>query len=187
MEKTILKKLQEARELIKHSDLKKSGRNTYSDYDYYTPEQVNKLVHDAEQKTGLIHIFNLIRSEFGITGYLKIIDIESGNEIEFIQASDIPKITATNIAQQIGGAVTYTNRYMLMTAFDIVDNNLDFDAKDNRKKQSKNDDKQWLNPGTDKWKAAVSYLKEDGNTISDIQKKYKISKINIEKLKNEVL
>jgi hypothetical protein len=49
-------------------------------------------------------------------------------------ASDIPSIKATNISQQLGGAMTYTKRYMLMNAFDIVDNNLDFDNTKNTEK-----------------------------------------------------
>lgn len=128
----ILQKLSEARDYIKSQDLKKSGKNKFSDYDYFTPEQINQLVHKAETQAGLIHLFNMKRDENGIHGHLEICEIETGEKIEFVQATDIPIIKATNITQQIGGAVTYTNRYMLMTAFDISDNVLDFDAKDNR-------------------------------------------------------
>jgi hypothetical protein len=34
----------------------------------------------------------------------------------------------------MGGCETYTKRYMLMSLFDICDNNLDFDSQDNRSK-----------------------------------------------------
>ena len=133
----IEQKLQAARDFIKSQPMKKSGRNEYSKYDYFTPEQVNQLVHEAEKQVGIFHKFDLIRDQFGYHGHLQITDIETGEAITFIQATDIPTITATNISQQIGGAVTYTNRYMLMTAFDIADNSLDFDAKDNREKEEK--------------------------------------------------
>jgi len=178
----IYKKLKEAREIIKGSTLKKSGRNTYSKYDYFTPEQVNKLVFDAESKTGLFHKFDLVRGEFGLHGILTIIHLETEENCTFTQASDVPSITATNISQQIGGAVTFTNRYLLMTAFDIVDNNLDFDSKDNREKTD--DGNPWLNPGNEKWVNAVKYLKGEG-TMPKILKKYKVSKINQEKLMEE--
>ena len=133
----IYKKLQQAREIIKGLPLKKAGQNKFSNYDYFTPEQINGLVHEAEKQTGLIHLFSMERTGDGLHGHLKIMDTESEEAVMFIQATDIPEIKATNVAQQIGGAVTYTLRYMLMTAFDIADNSLDFDAKDNREPERK--------------------------------------------------
>lgn len=135
----IYKKLQQAREIIKASPVKKAGKNSFSGYDYFTPEQINALVFSAEKETGLIHIFNLERDQAkGLHGYLLLIDTEDTSQnIAFTQATEIPEIKATNAAQQIGGAVTYTLRYMLMTAFDIADNSLDFDAKDNRPAEAK--------------------------------------------------
>ena len=133
----IYKKLQQAREIIKGLPLKKAGQNKFSNYDYFTPEQINGLVHEAEKQTGLIHLFSLRRDHEGLHGHLQIFDIENQESINFIQATDIAQMTASNAAQQIGGAVTYTLRYMLMTAFDIADNSLDFDAKDNREPEKK--------------------------------------------------
>ena len=134
----IYKKLAAARASIKAQPLKKSGHNTYSEYDYFTPEQVSQMVSKAEAEVGIVHTFDLERDPAnGLHGYLHLTDIESGDGITFIQATDIPAIKATNIAQQIGGAVTYTLRYMLMTAFDIADNSLDFDSKDNREDEKK--------------------------------------------------
>ena len=131
----MLKKLNQARAFIKAMPIKKAGHNTFSGYDYFTPEQINKMVWEAEQETGLIHTFSLERSDNGIHGHLMITDIETNESRMFTQATDIPLIKATNVAQQIGGAVTYTLRYMLMTAFDISDNSLDFDSKDNREEE----------------------------------------------------
>ena len=54
MGKIILQKLQEARLAIYNSDLKKAGRNEYSKFDYYTPEQVERLVDNACSKTNTI-------------------------------------------------------------------------------------------------------------------------------------
>jgi hypothetical protein len=128
----IYEKLQKARAAIKAMKLKKSGHNDYSGYDYFTPEQINAMVWQAENEAGLIHIFSLMHDCNGYHGELEIRDIETGEFVNFTQATEIPVIKATNAAQQVGGAVTYTLRYMLMTAYDIADNSLDFDAKDNR-------------------------------------------------------
>ena len=129
-----LTKIQNAIELIKGKNLKKQGKNTFSKYDYYTPEQVSELVIGATHEVKLLTKFDLIRNELGITGRLSIFDIESDEQpIVYEMASAIPDIKATNISQQLGGAMTYTKRYLLMNAFDIADNNLDFDTTENTK------------------------------------------------------
>jgi len=125
----VLRKINEARKEIKRSNLKKAGWNDFSNYAYYTPEQVDLLVNNVCDKFGLMHCFDMPRDEHGIYGKMTIYDIESGEEKVFVMATDIPSITATNICQQLGGAMTFTNRYMLQDIFNIVDNNLDFDTQ----------------------------------------------------------
>ena len=100
------------------------------------------MVIGATHKFKLLTKFDLIRNELGITGKLSIFDTESDDEpVIYELASAIPEIKATNIAQQLGGAMTYTKRYLLMNAFDITDNNLDFDTTENTQKQSKQPEK----------------------------------------------
>lgn len=144
----IYKKIAKAKEEIKSTDLKKNGHNDYSNYDYFTPEQIESLVFNACKNNELITTFNLIRNEFGITGILHIIDINSDEAIKYEMATDVPAITATNIAQQLGGCMTYTERYLKMSAFGITENALDFDDKDHKKTESKKeykeDNRPWL-------------------------------------------
>ena len=130
----VLKKMNDAIELIKNSNLTKRGRNTFSGYSYYTPEQVSELVIGACHKVKIFPKFDLIKGEHGIDGKLKIFDLESDEVLEYTMASAIPEIKATNVSQQLGGAMTYTKRYLYMNAFDIVDNNLDFDTTENTQK-----------------------------------------------------
>jgi len=173
-----VKKMFEARKLIAGTKMKKEGRNDFSKYDYFTPGQVELLVKDVCEKLNLLPKFDLIRSELGIEGILTIIDIESNKTIVYRMATDIPEIKATNIVQQLGGCVTYTERYLKMSAFGIVDNNLDFDTeKKQPEAKPKTDDKPFLNPDTEQWDKAVEYMKKDGD-IAKIKAKYKIAKIN---------
>lgn len=138
----IYKKLQLARVYIKSTPVKKEGKNTYSGYEYFTPSQISKLVHDACIQTGLIHLYRLERNESGITARLTVLNVENPEEgINFEIPTSIPEIKATNSAQQLGGAVTYSERYLLMIAFDIVDNSLDFDTTENTKKTVEKQDK----------------------------------------------
>ena len=128
--KELLKALQEARAEIKKTKIKKAGRNTYSKYDYFTPEQVESLVFNACNKNGLVTAFNLDYEGEILKGVLDVYHIESGESMTFKMVTAIPDIIATNAAQQLGGAMTYTHRYLLQSAFGIADNAADFDAQD---------------------------------------------------------
>lgn len=188
----ILKKIQQARQNIKANDLKKAGWNDYSKYAYYTPEQVEKLVNDATIDLNLFNKYDLIRTDDGLMAILTIYDLDSDETVEFKIATEIPEIKATNVAQQLGGAVTYSERYLKMIAYEIKDNNLDFDTpkKNESKKEEKSEDltpdgkkKEWLNKWDkgktkelDKYWKIINHAKEKGMTIKDLRQYYKINK-----------
>ena len=130
----IIKKIAKAKTEIKNSKLEKEGYNSFSKYYYFTPGQIEFLVKQACTNNGLLTTFDLIRNELGVYGKLTIYDCDSDEKLEYIMASAIPEIKATNIAQQLGGCVTYTERYLKTSAFGITDNNLDFDTTENTEK-----------------------------------------------------
>lgn len=130
---TIYEKLANAKQQIANTDMKKAGKNSFSNYSYFTPEQVSILVQKACDSCGLITLFSLKRNEFWEYGLLKVVDVESWESIEVEWATAIPEIKATNVAQQIWGCMTYTERYLKMSLFGIIDNNLDFDTTENTK------------------------------------------------------
>ena len=69
---------------------------------------------------------------------MDIINIDNPSDhIIITQITAIPEIKATNVAQKIGGTVTYNERYLTMMAFKISDNSLDFDTTENTKKTAK--------------------------------------------------
>jgi hypothetical protein len=135
--KNVLEKLKQARDIIKSSDLKKSGRNDYSKFDYYTPEQVESLVDKACNETNSIVLCNLKADEFGLFQTLDFIDLDSEEKLSFEMRTKHGSITATNETQQMGGTDTYSERYIKMKVFQIKDNNLDIDSQDNRKETFK--------------------------------------------------
>ena len=149
--KNLLKKITAAKAEIKESKLKKEGRNEFSKYDYFTPAQIEKLFSDACSSNGLLSKFDLIRNELGVFGQLTLFDIDTAETMVYTMATAIPEIKATNIAQQLGGCVTYTERYLKMSAFGITDNSLDFDTTENTnkretetKKEYPEDNRPWL-------------------------------------------
>jgi hypothetical protein len=62
---TIYEKLAKAKQQIANTEMKKAGKNSFSNYDYFTPEQVSMLVQKACDYNKLITLFSLKRNEFG--------------------------------------------------------------------------------------------------------------------------
>ena len=134
--KELLNKLAAAKAEIKATKLKKEGKNTFSNYDYFTPSQIEFLVATACGNNNLLTTFDLCRNDLGVYGRLNLYDLETGEMLSTEMASAIPEIKATNVAQQLGGCSTYTERYMKQSMFGITDNQLDFDTTENTKKQT---------------------------------------------------
>lgn len=199
--KNVLSKLAIARMHIKANPIKKDGRNSFSNYDYFTPELVGKLVNDACVEANIICVFALKQDEFGFFGEVTTTDLESGEVLVTQMRTDRPDIKATNITQQMGGMNTYAKRYALMSLFDIEDNTIDFDSHDNRgnqhaanqptAKQLENNDKPWLNKFekdkvtmTMQWKQVIAALSGGIRTLDQVKAAYKISKENLAELQN---
>ena len=75
----LLFKIQEVKKIILDSNISKSGRNNFNDYDYYELEDINKPICDALVEKGLSSLFSF-RNEYG---YLQIIDKETGAWIQW--------------------------------------------------------------------------------------------------------
>jgi len=174
-----IKKLQQARQEIRNTKLEKKGFNSFSKYKYFTPEQISELT--SNPKFGLFNKFDLVRTEHGLMARLSVIDIESGKSVDFQIATEIPEIKATNVAQQLGGCVTYSERYLLQIAYDIKDNSLDFDANQEPVKNEPQTKKSKILPGSEKWVKAVEYMK-GGGTIQKIKESYEITEDHIQEL-----
>ena len=181
----VLQQIHNAKESIKKSDLKKQGKNTHSNYDYYTPEQVEQLVFDACKIQKLFNKYDLKRTEYGLMASIEVVDLDSGEKETFVQATDIPSITATNVAQQIGGAITYSERYLLQTIYGIKDNNSDFDSDSYAKKTPQKETiaavKKELTQSEvdDKWNGSLY----KGNIVYIDNIKYVVSQEQADKLK----
>lgn len=176
--KNVLSKLATARTHIKSHPLKKDGRNTFSKYDYFTPELIGKMVAEACIEANLICTFSLKADEHGFYGEVITTDMESDESLTTIMRTAKPSITATNETQQMGGMQTYTKRYCLMSLFDIEDNTIDFDSHDNTKAAPAKveDNKPWLNEKDAKFASAVEKIKAGKSSIPALREYFKISK-----------
>lgn len=171
--KELLNKLAAAKAEIKATKLKKEGKNTYSNYEYFTPSQIEFLVANACHANKLLTSFDLIRNDLGVYGRLTVYDLESGKSLSTEMASAIPEIKATNTAQQLGGCVTYTERYLKMSLFGITDNQLDFDTTENTKKQTETATKAPEQPKViDTTKIVFDYLANNAEALSYYKRQY---------------
>lgn len=159
--KNIYKKLNEARKLVRDGGFKKDGYNDYSKYNYFTPEMIEKIVSEICEKNNLLTICNLKRNEFGLYQELKLIDLESEEELNFELATMIGEMKATNQTQQMGGTDTYSERYIKMKVFQIKDNTLDPDSQDNRKEEKPLTKKQYQDKNKQDYDNNVDPLLED--------------------------
>ena len=166
--KELLNKLAAAKAEIKATKLKKEGRNTYSNYEYFTPSQIEFLVANACHTNKLLTSFDLIRNDLGVYGRLTVYDLDSGEKLITEMASAIPEIKATNMAQQLGGCVTYTERYLKMSLFGITDNQLDFDTTENTKRVAAKAQPKVI----DTKKIVFDYLANNAEALSFYKKKY---------------
>ena len=171
--KNVLSKLAVARLHIKSHPIKKDGTNKFSNYDYFTPELVSKLVNDACKEANIICVFSLDKDEFGYYGSITTTDLETGEELTTIMRTDRPEIKATNVTQQMGGMNTYAKRYALMSLFDIEDNSIDFDSQNNTPPAAP--EKPFLNDNSEAFTKAIDALKAGSVTIEKIKNKYRIS------------
>lgn len=178
----VLSKLADARTYIKSHPVKRDAKNSFSNYDYFSPELVNDLVYKACIETDTICVFNLKQDQLSYYGELTFTDLESGESLVTVLRTDRPEIKATNITQQFGGMNTYTKRYALMSLFDIEDNTIDFDAQDNTKQPEKkqpaqaDDGKKWLNKGTKEYDQIINGLQKGKTTVAEVMKHFKLNK-----------
>jgi len=126
----VMLKLAKCRHENMQAEFKKKGYNNHSKYAYFTPEQINEIVLKQCHENQLFTKYDLKRNELGTYGTLDVICLETMEQMTFEACTEIPSITATNAAQQNGGAMTFNNRYLLQFAFGISDNSLDPDSKE---------------------------------------------------------
>lgn len=141
----IYEKLQTMRVALQMQNLKKSGKNTYSKYDYYNLSdflpQVNQLMVD--NKVTSVITFD---KEFA---KLTLIDCEKPDaRIEFTSPMASAQLKGVHEIQNLGAVETYQRRYLYMVAFEIVEADV-LDAvqgKELVQQQPANTNPNWCSP-----------------------------------------
>lgn len=136
----VYQKLQLARVELQDLNLKKSGQNDFSHYSYYELGDFLPAINTLCKKHGLATVFSIINEDFksGETlqlkevAHLTIINLEDNEdfivfrsptaEVEIGKKKD--NSGGAQPIQNLGGKITYLRRYMLMTAFEMVESDI---------------------------------------------------------------
>lgn len=125
--KTIYEKLQEVRFKLSNANLKKSGHNSFQNYDYYQLDDFMPTATKLFKEEGLTPIFNIYVDENAME-YAQLDIMDGLNKISFKCPTATPN--GKDPIQQLGAKVTYMRRYMFLLALDITEPDA-VDSQDN--------------------------------------------------------
>lgn len=181
----VFEKLQSARVDLQKMNLKKSGRNNYSNYNYYELSDFLPAINELLQKYKMTSNITFEKD----LSILAIIDIEKP---ESIITFSVPFVTiamkGANEVQNLGAVITYTRRYLYMNAFEIVESDVvDSKPLEHKIKLNKED----LDLLYFEFQELISALpkeidEKDKVAILNISNLYQKGKLNEERLKNAV-
>jgi hypothetical protein len=115
---TIYGKLIKARIEIQKNKLKMTGKNTYSNYNYYKMSDILPAINKAEFNNGLCSVFVLNENNPILTIY----DIDGNDKIEMTMPYAEAQMKGAPKIHNLGASCMYTQRYLLLMAYGISEN-----------------------------------------------------------------
>lgn len=121
---SIWKKIQVVKERLLQANLKKSGENKFSGFKYYELSDFTPTIIRLCNEVGLFTKFTFNNEEARLT----VINCDKPDQKEeYTSPMRELQLKGCNDIQALGGVETYSRRYLYMSAFDIVENDM-FDA-----------------------------------------------------------
>lgn len=115
----IYQKLQKMRVELQKKGLVKSGKNTYSNYEYFELSDFLPHINEIQAENNTVSLF-AIDAESAI---LTIFNCENTEEwLRFTIPIAELALKGANAIQNVGGLTTYCRRYLYMIAFEIAEN-----------------------------------------------------------------
>lgn len=169
IKKNIYQKLQECRVDLQALNLKKTGKNTFSNFTYYELADFLPAVNELFLNKGLFSNFSILDSVATLT----ISNAEEiGEIVEFTSPVADLAIKGANAIQCLGGIHTYLKRYLYLNALEIVENDL-FDAtsgKDESKPKPQNEPQKASNSARYNPQATNTYTQPNSLKMTDFQR-----------------
>lgn len=118
------------------ANVKKSGKNKFANYTYYELADITPVLIELCKKYGIFTKFSYTKEE----ATLELVNIEKPDEREtYTSPMEELELKGCNKIQALGGVETYSRRYLYMSAFDIIENDM-FDAVVSEEKEKQTDD-----------------------------------------------
>ena len=106
------------------ANVKKSGKNKFANYTYYELADITPVLIELCKQYGIFTKFSYTKEQ----ATLEIVNIENPTEREiYTSPMEELELKGCNKIQALGGSETYSRRYLYMSAFDIIENDM-FDA-----------------------------------------------------------
>ena len=129
----LYQKLQKVRVELQNSKLKKSGKNTFSKYEYFELGDFLPKVNELCEKYNLSTIFQFTKEQADLI----VIDVDDTEKFEvFSTPVEITSLKGGTAMQNIGATQTYARRYLYVMAFEIAESDL-IDAIDHEAELAK--------------------------------------------------
>lgn len=164
--------------------IQKDAENKHKNYNYFSPDSVNAEVQKFLTKYNIYDKFYLRWDEsinrYVAEYYLYNLDAPSDKEdVEhFVFHIERADIAGANPAQQSGGTLTYGKRYSQMNAFNLSDNNADFDSDTYQSKLQKSPSNKKFKKAEKQPTQSKTSTKKEDNKQTDKPKVKKITKKN---------
>lgn len=151
----LLEKLSAVRLELQRKALPKSGRNTFSNYDYYELSDFMPYANELMDHYKLAGLFSMDAEH----ATLRIVDAEKPDDTEiFTLPVREAVLKGAHPIQNLGAMITYLRRYIWMAALELVES----DALDNSKPAKPPAGDENALAYRQKFDVAISYLKKAG-------------------------
>jgi hypothetical protein len=153
---------------VKCDTIKKDAKNPFFKSSYASLTNILDAINEPLIECGL----SISQFPTGTDGLTTILMHQSGEYI----AGEYSMRPAKDDPQGRGSAITYQRRYAIASVLSLnIDEDDDGNAATHGKSTPDQDNREWLNKDTENFLKVIAYL-NGGGQISEVEKKYKLSK-----------
>jgi hypothetical protein len=120
MEMSVYKKLQKARVMLHETQLNKSGKNKFANFNYFELGDFIPQVTSIFDKVGLCGIVSFTPD----TAYLTVHDVDGDGFVTFTSPLVYASVEKTQPIQNLGSTHTYLRRYLWLMCMEITENDV---------------------------------------------------------------
>lgn len=172
----LLEKLAAVRLELQQKAPAKSGKNTFSNYDYYELADFMPAVTELMHKHKLVGLFNMDAEN----AMLRIVDCEKPDDSEvFTLPVREATLKGAHPIQNLGAMVTYMRRYLWMVAMELVETD-GLDAAKPTTKPAQNEEGNPVKSMCDRFDIAIGYLRKEGKYDEVAVKKLFVAEFGFE-------